>query len=82
MLLRKIKNRLKIPNRIAAMAAIMLLMSSFVDSTHLTTNATQSSVEQNVTVSNADEAVTDLVTVAVTAAKPASINISSLIFRF
>jgi len=76
------RTRLKISNRIAAVAAMGLLLSSVADPSLLTLKTTQNSVAQQENTSVTDETVTELVGVAVTAAKPVARNISSLIFRF
>jgi len=82
MLYRRTRTRLKISNRIAAVAAMGLLLSSVVDPSLLTLKDAQNSAAQQENSSVADETVTELVGVAVTAAKPVARNISSLIFRF
>jgi len=76
------RTRMKISNRIAAMAAMGLLLSSVAGPSLLTLKAAQNSVAQQENTSVTDETVTELVGVAVTAAKPVARNISSLIFRF
>lgn len=75
----KTRNRIKIPNSIAALAAILLLVISVADPGN--PNA-QNIMAQQTSENVVDETVAEIETVAATARKPATFNISSLIFRF
>jgi hypothetical protein len=75
----KNRNRLKIPNRIAGLAAILLLVSSVVAPVN---PDSQTTLAQQLNEAVVEEAVTELTTVAVAVTKPAAATISSLIFRF
>ncbi len=75
----KIKNRLKIPNRVAALAAILLLVSSVADTDK---SDTQTMTAQQMSEAVIEETVNELATVTTTTSRRGSFNISSLIFRF
>lgn len=82
MLSRNIRNRIKIPNRVAALAALSIVLGSIAHPEQLQMPDNQESLVQQNRNSSVDEAVTELAGVAVTAAKPVNLDISSLIFRF
>jgi hypothetical protein len=74
----KMKNRLKIPNRVAALAAVTLLVTGVAgpgnpDDQLITAQQVTDAVE---------ETTAELATAAASVRKPGSFNISSLIFRF
>lgn len=75
----KFKHRLKIPNRIAALAAILLLVSSVADTG---SPDAQSMTAQQMSEAVIEETVNELATVTASVPKSGSFNISSLIFRF
>jgi len=76
------RNRIKIPNGVAALAAIVVVLGSMAHPDHLKLADNQDSQTQQDKNSSVDESVSELVGVAVSAAKPVKLNISSLIFRF
>ncbi len=73
------RHRIKIPNRIAVLAAIMLLVSSVVGTGEPDAPNTMAQQLNDTVV---EGAVTELATVAAAVSKPAASTISSLIFRF
>lgn len=75
-------NRSRIPYRLAAIAALALVLGSFALPEQPETNDPQEARAQADTNSSVDNTVTELVGVAVAAAKPFTFSISSLIFRF
>jgi len=82
MLSRTIRNRPKIPNRVAALAAVLIVVSCIADPEQLKLADSHNSLTQQDSNSSVDETVNELVGVAVAAVKPANFNISKLIFRF
>lgn len=73
------RNRIKIPNRIAALAAILLLVTSVSDPHNPDEQTTLAQQQKDNVV---DETAAEYATVAAAMHKPGSFNISSLIFRF
>ncbi len=85
MIYHRLKNRPKIPNRVAALAAILLLLSSLAVPTLDPTNKLSGMQVENMLTegdSLAEESIAELVGVSPPARAPKSFNISSLIFRF
>ncbi|MDZ4730972.1 MAG: hypothetical protein SH820_13625 [Xanthomonadales bacterium] len=78
----KTRNRIKIPNHVAVLAAIILLVSSVATPTSQSSTAAGTSLTQQLNDAVVEPAVIELATVAATVSKPATFTISSLIFRF
>lgn len=82
MFFRTNRNRIKIPNGVAALAALVAMLGIIAHPDQLKLADNQVSLAQQEKNSTVDESVSELVGVAVSAAKPVKLKISSLIFRF
>ena len=82
MINRSNRNRIEIPNGLAALAALAIVLGCIADPEQISIADSRKALAGEETNSSLDDTVTDLVGVAVAAAKPVTFSISSLIFRF